>query len=40
MSTRFSLNDIAGDYSKIAIADDVQKRQAEEEIRDDAEGKG
>jgi hypothetical protein len=37
---RFKTNDIAADYLKIAIAEDVQKRQAEEEIRLDAEGKG
>ena len=39
ISLRLNQN-IAADYSKIAIADDVQKRQAEEEIRSEASGKG
>ena len=37
---RFKTNDIAADYVKIAIAEDVKKRKAEEEIRSGPGSKG
>ena len=39
ISLRCSKNDIAADFEKIAIAEDVQKRKAEEEIRSGLGGK-
>ena len=40
ISQRLETKDIATDYGKIAIAEDAQKRQADEEIRSEAPGKG
>ena len=38
--SRLNQNDIAADSKKIAITEDVQKRQAEEEIRSGPGGEG
>ena len=40
ISQRLETKDIASDFQKIAIAEDAQKRKAEEEIRSGPGGKG